>query len=164
MVHKTYRSVIATARHGFIRALQFRIENKPKMSYNFENPTIKEAFYMKYLRQILVILLLSFLGEVLHALIPWPIPASIYGMLLLFIALSLKIIRVEQVKDAGNFLVTFLPVLFVAPIVSLLDCWDQLSENLLPILLILIGSTVLCFAVSGRVAQWVIRRKEKRHG
>ena len=54
---------------------------------------------MKYLHQILLILLFSFLGEVLHALLPWPIPASIYGMGLLFAALSLKIIRVEQVKD-----------------------------------------------------------------
>ena len=119
---------------------------------------------MKYLRQILLILLFSFLGELLHALLPWPIPASIYGMGLLFAALSLKLIRVEQVKDAGSFLVSFLPVLFVAPIVSLLDCWDQLKEHLLPIFLILIGSTVLCFAVSGRVTQWLMRRKERHHG
>ena len=119
---------------------------------------------MKYLHQILLILLFSFLGEALHALLPWPIPASIYGMLLLFAALSLKIIRVEQVKDAGGFLVSFLPVLFVAPIVSLLDCWDQLKSHLLPILGILIGSTVLCFAVSGRITQWYVRRKETRNG
>lgn len=119
---------------------------------------------MKYLRQILLILLFSFLGEVLHGMLPWPIPASIYGMGLLFAALSLKIVKVEQVKDAGNFLVSFLPVLFVAPIVSLLDCWDQLKAHLLPIFLILIGSTVLCFAVSGHVTQWLMRRKEKGHG
>lgn len=119
---------------------------------------------MKYLRQILLILLFSFLGEGLHALLPWPIPASIYGMGLLFASLSLKLVKVEQVKDAGNFLVSFLPVLFVAPIVSLLDCWDQLKAHLLPIFLILVGSTVLCFAVSGRVTQWLMRRKEQHHG
>jgi len=118
---------------------------------------------MKYLHQILLILLFSFLGEVLHALIPWPIPASIYGMLLLFAALSLKILRVEQVKSAGSFLVSFFPVLFVAPIVSLLDCWDRVKSHLLPIVLILIGSTVLCFIVSGRVTQWYMGRKEKKH-
>lgn len=119
---------------------------------------------MKYLHQIMLICLFSFLGEVLHALIPWPIPASIYGMALLFFALSLKLIRVEQVKDAGSFLVSFLPVLFVAPIVSLQDCWEQLKVYLVPIMLILLGSTVLCFAVSGRVTQWYIARKERRHG
>ena len=119
---------------------------------------------MKYLHQILLISLFSFLGEALHALLPWPIPASIYGMLLLFAALSLKLIRTEQVKEAGGFLVSFLPVLFVAPIVSLLDCWDQLKSHLLPILGILLGSTVLCFAVSGRITQWYVRRKEKHNG
>lgn len=119
---------------------------------------------MKYLHQIMRILLFSFLGEVLNDLLPWPIPASIYGMALLFAALSLKIIRVEQVKDGGSFLVSFLPVLFVAPIVSLLDCWDQLKAHLLPIFLILIGSTVLCFAVSGRIAQWFVRRGERKDG
>lgn len=119
---------------------------------------------MKYLSQILLICTFSFLGEVLHALIPWPIPASIYGMLLLFFALSVKLIRVDQVKDAGFFLTSFLPVLFVAPIVSLLDCWDQIRAHLIPIVVILIGSTVLCFAVSGRVTQWYIRRKEKGNG
>jgi holin-like protein len=118
---------------------------------------------MKYLHQILLILLFSFLGEVLHALLPWPIPASIYGMLLLFAALSMKIIRVEQVKDGGSFLVSFLPVLFVPPIVSLLDCWNQLKSHLIPIVPILIGSTVLCFAVSGRITQWYVGRKEKKH-
>ena len=121
-------------------------------------------FALKYLHQIMWIALLSFLGEVLHALLPWPIPASIYGMGLLFAALSLKLIRVEQVKDGGNFLVSFLPVLFVAPIVSLLDCWDQLKAHLLPIFLILIGSTLLCFAVSGRITQWFIRRGERKRG
>ena len=57
---------------------------------------------------------------------------------------------------------SFLPVLFVAPIVSLLDCWDQLKSHLIPIVLILIGSTVLCFAVSGRITQWYVGRKEKK--
>lgn len=117
---------------------------------------------MKYLHQILLILTFSVLGEVLHGLIPWPIPASIYGMVLLFAALGLKLIRVEQVKDAGSFLTSILPVLFVAPAVSLLDCWDQLKAALLPILGILIGSTVLCFVISGRVTQWWLRREERK--
>ena len=118
---------------------------------------------MKFLKQMCLVMLFSFLGELCRFLIPYPIPASIYGMLLLFAALSLKLIRVEQVKDAGSFLVSFFPVLFVAPIVSLLDCWDQLKAHLLPIVLILIGSTVLCFAVSGRITQWYVGRKEQKH-
>ena len=119
---------------------------------------------MKYLSQFLLITAFSLAGECLQRLIPVTIPASVYGIVLLFAALCLGIVKVEQVKDAGAFLTSILPVLFVAPIVSLLDCWDQIRPYLLPILAILIGSTVLCFAVSGRVTQWYIRRKEKEHG
>ena len=119
---------------------------------------------MKYLHQMLLILLFSFLGELLHYLIPAPIPASIYGMALLFGALALKIIKPEQVKDGGNFLVTFLPVLFVAPIVSLLDFWELISPNLLGIAAVIIFSTLICFAVSGLITQWMVKKQEgKKH-
>ena len=118
---------------------------------------------MKFLHQMLLILLFSFLGELLHSLIPVPIPASIYGMVLLFLALSLKIIKPEQVKDAGNFLVTFLPVLFVAPIVSLLDFWDVISPNVLGIACVIIFSTLVCFIVSGLVTERIVKKKEEKN-
>lgn len=119
---------------------------------------------MKYLRQILLIFLFSFLGELCRILIPLPIPASIYGMVLLFGALFLKIIPVDAVKEAGSFLTSFLPVLFVAPVVSLLDCWEQISPHIAAILFTAIFSTMLCFAVSGRITQWLMKRKEGHHG
>lgn len=116
---------------------------------------------MKYIRQILLILLFSFLGELLHQIIPMPIPASIYGMVLLFAALSLRILRPEHIKDAADFLVSVLPVLFVAPVVSLMDCWDVLKPRLVPILVILVVTTALCFAISGLVPQWLLKKGEK---
>lgn len=120
---------------------------------------------MKFLRQILLIFLFSFLGELLRSLIPLPIPASIYGMVLLFAALSTGLVKVHWVKDAGSFLVSFFPVLFVAPIVSLLDCWDNIKEKLLPLLFIVIFSAVVCFLTAGRFTQWLIthKKEEKEH-
>ena len=119
---------------------------------------------MKYLKQICLILLFSLLGELCRFVIPFPIPASIYGMVLLFAALSLKIIRVGQVKESGAFLTSILPVLFVAPAVNLLDCWEQLRSALIPLLLITVISTVLVFAVSGTVTQWIMNRGGKKNG
>ena len=119
---------------------------------------------MKYLHQILTILAFSFLGELLHALVPFPIPASIYGMVLLFLALALRLVRLEQVKDAGGFLVSILPLLFVAPIVSLMDCWDLVRPQLGPLLVILVVSTLVCFAVSGWVTQGVMARRDRKGG
>lgn len=118
---------------------------------------------MKYLHQACLIFGFSFLGEVLHALIPLPIPASIYGMVLLFAALFLHIIPAKAVKDMGGFLTSILALLFVAPAVGLIDHWALLKDNIIPILLILALTTVLTFAVSGRVTQWLVEKKEGKH-
>ena len=42
---------------------------------------------MKYIRQFGIILLITFIGEIMHELIPIPVPAGIYGIVLLFTAL-----------------------------------------------------------------------------
>ena len=68
---------------------------------------------MKHLRQFLIILLFSFLGEGLKALLPLPVPASIYGLVLLFAALELGIIKLSAVEDAGKFLIEIMPVMFI---------------------------------------------------
>lgn len=114
---------------------------------------------LKFLSQMCLIMLFSFLGELCRFLIPYPIPASIYGMVLLFAALALKIIPAGAVRDAGSFLTSFLPVLFVAPAVSLLDCWAQLKDALIPLLLITLLSTVIVFGAGGIVTQLMMKKK-----
>lgn len=84
-------------------------------------------------------------------------------MVLLFAALSLKLVRIEQVKESGAFLTSFLPVLFVAPAVNLLDCWEQLQTALIPLLLITLLSTVLVFGVSGAVTQALMKRGGRKN-
>ena len=119
---------------------------------------------MKFLNPICLIVLFSFLGEVCRALIPFPIPASIYGMVLMLAALALKIVKVEQVKDAGSFLVSFLPVLFIAPTVNLLSCWEYIKDDVVVLVIIIAVTTVLTFGVSGLVAQGISKKKgERKH-
>ena len=122
----------------------------------------KEAIRVKYLKQISLILLFSFLGELCRYLIPVTIPASIYGMALLFAALALKIIRVESVRETGSFLTSILSLLFVVPMVQLMDFWPVMRPVLIPILVICIAGTVIVFAVSGIVTQWLIGKGEKK--
>ena len=113
---------------------------------------------MKYLSQFLIILGFTLTGEALQRIIPLPIPASVYGLTLLFAALCLKIVKVEQVKATGGFLTSILPILFVSPAVNIVDDWGLIRNDLLPIVLIMMGSTVLTFGISGRIAQWVLRK------
>ena len=113
---------------------------------------------MKYLSQFLIILGFTLLGEALQRLIPLPIPASVYGIVLLFLALCLKLIKVEQVKDAGGFLTSLLPLLFVSPTVGIVNCWTLIQPKLFSIVLLLIASTVLVFGISGAVTQALSRK------
>lgn len=111
---------------------------------------------MKYLKQLCLILAFSFLGEVCRYLIPMNIPSSIYGMLLLFAALSLKWIRVESVRETGAVLSSMLPVLFIVPAVGIMDYWSAIQPVLIPLILICLLVTILVFAAGGLVAQWMI--------
>lgn len=117
---------------------------------------------MKYLSQCAYIFGFTMIGELLHVLLPLPVPAAIYGLVLLFLALMTGIVKPEQVSGVGKFLIAIMGVFFVAPGVNLIDCWDLLSENLAAIAAIIGLSTVLVFAVAGWVTQAMSRRN--RHG
>ncbi len=116
---------------------------------------------MRLVRQFLLIAGVSFLGEGLRALLPFPIPASVYGLMIMFSALCLKVVKVEQVKDASKFLIEIMPVMFIPAAVGLITTWDVLRPVLLPVGVITVVSTVVVMAVTGRVTQAAIRASEK---
>lgn len=116
---------------------------------------------MKYIRQFMIILMISFIGEVLKYLIPLPIPASIYGLVLLFIALETGILRLSSVRDTAKFLIEIMPLMFIPAGVGLLDSWGVLEPVLIPVSIITVVSTILVMAAAGRVTQYVIRAERE---
>ena len=117
---------------------------------------------MKYLRQFLVMLAISFIGEILKYFLPLPIPASIYGMMILFIGLLTGIISLESVKDVGKFLIEIMPVMFIPAGVGLMSSWVNLKPVLLPVSIITVVSIVTVMIATGRTSQWIIRRGKKK--
>ena len=117
---------------------------------------------MKYVRQFWIILLISAMGEALHVLIPLPVPASVYGLVIMLIALGTHIIRLEQVKEAAEFLIEIMPVMFIPAGVGLLTAWGILKPVCVPIILITVITTVVVMIVTGRVTQAVIRMDRKK--
>lgn len=117
---------------------------------------------MKYLRQLLIILIFSFIGEILHSLIPIQVPASIYGLVLLFIALLTGTIQLPQVKEAAKYLIEIMPLMFIPAGVGLLESWGDLKSILIPVLLLLVASTILVMGVSGKVTQGIIQRSKRK--
>lgn len=116
---------------------------------------------MKFLRQFMIILAISFIGEVLKYIVPLPIPASIYGLVILFIALETGIIKLSAVKDTAKFLIEIMPLMFIPAGVGLLESWGVLQPVLLPVAVITVVSTIIVMGVSGVVTQAVIRKEKK---
>lgn len=117
---------------------------------------------MKYVRQFWIILLVSAVGEVLHVLLPLPIPASVYGLVLMLAALLTGVIKLEQVKETADFLIEIMPVMFIPAGVGLITSWGVLKPVCVPLVLIVVITTVVVMAVTGRVTQAVIRKDRKR--
>lgn len=117
---------------------------------------------MKFLKQFLIILVITFMGEGLKYLLPLPIPASIYGMVLLFLALMTGIVKLESVRDAGKFLIEIMPVMFIPAGVGLLNAWGVLKPVWIPISVITVVTTVLVMAVAAKVTQAVIQNSKKK--
>ena len=104
----------------------------------------------------------AFLGELLHHFIPLPIPASIYGIVLMFLALETKILKVSDIKETSSFLIAIMPLMFLPPAVGVIESWNILRESWFPYVVVTLISTVVVMGVSGRVTQGIIRKGGKK--
>lgn len=121
---------------------------------------IREANIVKYLRQFGIILAVTCVGEIMKYFIPLPIPGSIYGLILMFVLLLAKVIKVEHVKETGEFLIEIMPLMFIPAGVGLITSWSQLQPFLVPLLVITVVSTFVVMIVTGKVTDFLISKKE----
>ena len=126
-------------------------------------PHFKGDDTMKFLRQFCIILFVSFLGELLHILLPLPVPASVYGLLLMLLALCTGVIKPEQISGAADFLIEIMPVMFIPAAAGLLDSWPSLQPIWVSVVLITVLTTVIVMAVTGQVTQRMIRKSKKKN-
>lgn len=118
---------------------------------------------MRFIKQLLIILGVTFVGETLHFLLPLPVPASIYGLVLMLLCLCFKVFPLRAVEETGDFLIDLMPALFIPATVGVMAAWDVLQPVLLQVALITFLSLIVVMAVSGRVTQWALRREAKHH-
>ncbi len=113
---------------------------------------------MAVLMEAAIILGITLCAELLHALLPLPVPAGIYGMVLMLLLLMSGVLKLEKVKRAGAFFIEIMPVMFIPAAVGLMDIVPELRGALVPITAVVILTTVIVMAVSGCTAQFIIRR------
>ena len=115
---------------------------------------------MKYIKQFAIIMGITCLGEVINYMVPLPIPASIYGMIILFVLLVSGILKLEQVEETGDFLVSIMPIMFIPAAVGIIDVFVEVQTMLWPILLALFPITVLVMVMSGKATEFLVERKK----
>ena len=113
---------------------------------------------MKYLKQFGIILWISFLGEILHYVLPLPVPASIYGILLMLLCLKFHIVKLIDVKETSKFLIEIMPVMFIPAAVGLMNVWDVIKPSCIQYLIIVVVSTVVVMVTAGWITQFILRR------
>ena len=115
---------------------------------------------MKFIRQFLIILMVSFLGEVLHAILPLPVPANIYGLLIMLISLMTGIIKLDAVKETGKFLIETMPVMFIPAGVGIMVSYVYLKDYIIPIIFVIFFTTIVVMGVTGRVTQFIMEKEQ----
>ena len=116
---------------------------------------------MKYIKQFALIALITFLGELLNLLLPLPVPASIYGMVLLFVCLMTGLIKLPKIEETADLLLSVMPIFFISPTVSIMSSVGMMKDDLFGVFLTCIVSTIVAMAVTGWVAQLIMKYSKK---
>lgn len=118
---------------------------------------------MRYVLQLLLIIAFSFMGEILQHILPFPIPASIYGIALLYGALQLGWIKVKHIREVSTTLIMAMPVMFVPPAVGLMSTWNEVADNYFKYLIIIVTSTFIVMGTSALLVQSIIGKKDNKN-
>lgn len=116
---------------------------------------------MKYLKQVSILFAFTFISEILNRIIPLPIPASIYGLVFLFLCLEFKIIKIDQIKDTADFFLAILPIMFVPSSVGFIKALPLMKQYGIQFLIIGVSTTFSVMIVSGLITQLFLRIKKR---
>lgn len=111
---------------------------------------------MKYVKQLIIILGITFIGEILNYILPLPVPSSIYGLGLMLTLLCTGVLKVSSVREVSSFLLEVMPIMFVPAAAGIIEQWSYIRPILLPSIIVMIFVTVIVMVVTGLVTQGII--------
>ena len=114
------------------------------------------------LREFMLIFTINYVGILLSKILHLPLPGTILSLLLLFLMLQFKVLKLEKIENAGNFLLLNMTLFFMPPTVKIIDSYDLLEKDLVKIIIIIVVSTFLTMGITGKVVQMMIDYKEKK--
>jgi len=119
---------------------------------------------MKYARQFAVILGVTLIAELIKYVTPLPVPAGVYGLVLMLAALKTGLIKLEWVKETAMFLTGMLQIIFIPAAAGLLVSYAGFRDILPQSVALILISTAAVVAATGLVTQGVQRGVNGRRG
>lgn len=116
---------------------------------------------MKVLLEISVIFVICLVGQGIAGLLPFPFPASVLAMILLFLLLAFRLIKPGHIENFASFLLKNMAILFIPSGVGILESVHALQGNVLPLVAVCLITTVLTFAVTAYTVHGVILLQQK---
>jgi holin-like protein len=125
--------------------------------------TLDTMMFFKIVLQITGLIVINKIGFYFVEFLNLPIPGNVAGLIILFLLLWTKVVKLEWIEEASNFLVRHLSFFFVSVSVGLMTIGGLLAKNGLQLAIVLIASAVIGMAIAGFAAQLVAKRKEGTH-
>ena len=97
-----------------------------------------------------------FAGELISYTLPLPIPAGIWGLVLLLVALWTGIVKLRHIEDVANWFLVIIPVLFVVPAVGILEVFGAISWAAPAMIGVVIATYFAAFASTGWISEFMI--------
>ena len=122
---------------------------------------------MKILLQVALVFGIYWVGQGIEAVLPFAFPASVIGMILLFLFLLTGLLKIDHIREKSDFLLANMAFFFIPAGVNVINYLDILKANWLPLLLICVLTTIITFAATAcsvRFTMYLLsRRKGGRH-
>ncbi|MDD2190362.1 MAG: CidA/LrgA family protein [Eubacteriales bacterium] len=113
------------------------------------------------IKQLFIILAALFLGHSVAIIFNIPIPSNVMGLVILFTALCIGIIKIKQVDKVSDFIIRYLAVFFVAPTVGIMQYFELIGNQFFYIIVPLILSILIGFFIAAKTTEIIIRIREK---
>ena len=117
---------------------------------------------MKLFKQLTIVFLICMAGEVMAAMLPFPFPAAVAALLIMLGLFISGVLKPESVQELAEYLLANMAFLFVPSGVAILDEYASIQGNVLQLLIVMVVSLVITFAVTAYTVTGVIHLMERR--
>ncbi|MCI6151824.1 CidA/LrgA family protein [Fusobacterium perfoetens] len=108
--------------------------------------------------QLLILLLINFLGILIQKIFNLPLPGTIIGMIILFILLYKKILNEENIGNICDNLIKVMVLLFLPAVVNLMEHYHYLKADIIKIIILLVITTAITMGITGKTVEFLIKK------